>query len=294
MGIAQKENAALLGLSFKIVKIDVPVSVLLHQLVFHYGTVPGLHHIVEFRVNRRLNHDLVSVFTEQLHNRRQGRNHAQAPAHQGNVRLPVVPFYLPLLNSLKVTVRPRGISPDSLLGFLDTGVDDGLSGAEIHIRYPQRNHIGSSELLHPLVIFGGTVLAAVDHFIKIVFHTGILPSVVSCSALLFSIFYAKLYHILQKILIFSFLSCEKHKKPPESALFPMVFFIAHLFFNFFILCRLIFFECLRVNFAFLFGYFQQTPVLTRFCGELCPDSLFTLPVPVFFQSSLGEPEFLSP
>ena len=41
---------------------------------------------------------------------------------------------------------------------------------EIHIRDPQWDHIGGSEFLFPLIVFGRMIVSAVDHFVKVVLH----------------------------------------------------------------------------------------------------------------------------
>src|SRR5699024_216428 len=58
VGVAQQEDAALFHLGGKIIKVDVPAAVLLNQLVFHHGAVPGLDHVVKLRIHRRLDQDL--------------------------------------------------------------------------------------------------------------------------------------------------------------------------------------------------------------------------------------------
>ena len=174
MGIAQQEDTAILDLGCEIIEIHVPRSIFFHQLVFHHGTAPGFHHIVEFRVDRGLDEDLVPLRAEQLDDGGQGRNNAQAPAHQCGVGLPVVAPDLPLLNGFKITVRTGGIAPDAFLGFCLAGVDDGLGRPEIHVRHPQGDHVARSKLLDALIVFGRTVGAAVDHLIEIVFHRQLL------------------------------------------------------------------------------------------------------------------------
>src|SRR5699024_2865168 len=176
VGVAQQEDAALFHLGGKIVKVDVPAAVLLHQLVFHHGAVPGLDHVVKLRIDRRLDQDLVPVPAEQLDDGRHGGHHAQAPAHQGRVGLPAVALDFPFLHGFKVAGRAGGVAPDALLGFGLAGVDDGLGGAEVHIRHPQGDDVGGAELFDPLVVFGRTVVAAVDDLIKIVLHTRLLCS----------------------------------------------------------------------------------------------------------------------
>ena len=174
VGVAQQEDAALFGLGGKVVEINVPMAVFLHQLVFHHGAVPCFHHVVELGVDRRLDQDLVPVLAEQLDDGRQAGHHAQAPAHEGGVGLPAVALDLPFLHGLKVAGRAGGVAPDALLGFGLAGVDDGLGGAEIHVRHPQRDDIGGAKLFDPLVVLGGTVVAAVNDLIKIVLHTRLL------------------------------------------------------------------------------------------------------------------------
>ena len=174
VGVAQQEDAALFGLGGKVVEINVPMAVFLHQLVFHHGAVPCFHHVVELGVDRRLDQDLVPVLAEQLDDGRQAGHHAQTPAHEGGVGLPAVALDLPFLHGLKVAGRAGGVAPDALLGFGLAGVDDGLGGAEIHIRHPQGDDVGGAELFDPLIVFGRTVVAAVDDLIKIVLHTRLL------------------------------------------------------------------------------------------------------------------------
>ena len=174
MGIAQQENAALLHLGGKILKINVPVAVFFHQLVFHHGSAPGFHHVVELGVDRGLDEHLVAVLAEQLDNGGQGGHNAKAPAHEGSVRLPVVALDFPFLNGFKVAGGAGGVAPDALLSLGGAGVDNGLGRAEIHIRHPQGDHIGCAELLGTLIVFGGTIGAAVNHLIEIVFHTRLL------------------------------------------------------------------------------------------------------------------------
>ena len=170
MGIAEQEHLHLLGLPRKSFHIDRPYPILFHQTVFHHLAAPGLYHIVELGVYRGLDHHLGPFFREDLHQSGQSGHHAQAPAHQGCIHLPSVPPLLPALHRLKIAVRPGRVPPDPLLGLLAAGIDDGLCRAKIHIRHPQRDHIIGPELQLPLIILGRTVLAAVDHLIKIVLH----------------------------------------------------------------------------------------------------------------------------
>ena len=74
----------------------------------------------------------------------------------------------------EIAVRAGGVAPDALFGFGFAGVDDGLRGAEIHVRHPQGDDVGGAELLDPLVVLGGAVLAAVNDLIEIVLHTRLL------------------------------------------------------------------------------------------------------------------------
>ena len=170
LGVAQQENPALLHLLGEVVKVDAPFSVRFHQRVFHHFPAPGLRHIVKFRVHRGLDENFVAVAAEQSDNRGQGGHHAKAPAHERNVRRPALAALLPLLHRLKIAVRTGGVAPDALLSLGNAGVDDGLGGAEVHIRHPQRNDVGGAEFFGPFVILGAAVAAAVDDFVKIIFH----------------------------------------------------------------------------------------------------------------------------
>src|SRR5699024_4341680 len=107
---------------------------------------------------------------------------AQAPAHEGGVGLPVVALDLPLLHSLKIAVRPGSVTPDAFLGFCLAGVDDRLRRAEIHICDPQRDDVCCAKFFDPLIVLGGTVVAAVNDLIKIVLHTRLLCLVDSGSS----------------------------------------------------------------------------------------------------------------
>ena len=130
----------------------MPMVVFLYHFIFHHGAVPCLDNIVKLRVDRGLNQHLVAIIAEQLDNGGQGRHNAETPAHQGSIGLPVVAAHFPVLHSLKIAVRAGGVAPNAFLGLCLAGVNNGLCRAKVHIRNPQRNHIGRSEFLDALVI----------------------------------------------------------------------------------------------------------------------------------------------
>ena len=180
LGVTQQEDFALFYLFGEVVKVDAPFSVRFHQRVFQHFPSPGLRHIVKFRVHRGLDENFVAISAEQLDEGGQGGHHAKTPAHEGNVRRPALASLLPLLHRLKIAVRAGGIAPDALLSLGNAGVDDGLGGAEVHVRHPQGDDIGGAEFFGAFVILGAAVSAAVNDFVKVVFHKPLLFSANSC------------------------------------------------------------------------------------------------------------------
>ena len=170
VGIAQQEQIGALQLFLKVLPVHAPHAVLLNKAVFQHVAVPGLGHVVELGVHRRLDQHIAALRGEELDHGGNALHHTQAEAHEGRVDLPAVAALLPVPDGGKVALRPGGIAPDALLGPGGQGVDDGLGGAEIHIRDPQRDDIVRAEFLLPFIILGGVVAGTVHNLIKIIAH----------------------------------------------------------------------------------------------------------------------------
>ena len=171
VGRAEHEEIHLLELFFKVRPVHGPLTVHLHTGVLHHLAVPGLRHIVELRVHGGLDQNAAPLRGEELHARREGLDHAQAPAHEAGVDVPAVAALLPVPNGLKIAGGPGGVAPDALLGPGREGVDDGLGGLEVHVRDPQGDHIVGAEFFLALVVLGGVVVGTVDDLVKIVCHS---------------------------------------------------------------------------------------------------------------------------
>ena len=172
VGVAEEEEVAPGELFLKFLPVHDPPAVLLPEGALHHLPPGGLGHVVKFGVNGGLDQNAAALGSEQANHHGNGLDHAKTVAHFFHINLPVVPALLPVPDGLKIALRPGGIAPETLLGPLRQGVDDGLGGAEIHIRDPQGDHVGGAEFFDALVILGRAVFAAVDDGVKIVFHGG--------------------------------------------------------------------------------------------------------------------------
>ena len=170
VGRAEDEKVHLFQLLLKVGPVHGPLTVLFHKLVLHHLAVPGLGHVVELGVHRRLDQDAAALRGEQPHTGGDGLHHAQAEAHEALVDVPAVAALLPAADGLEIAVRPGGVAPDTLLGPGLQGVDDGLRGLEIHVCNPQRDHILRAEFLLPFVVFGGAVLRTIHNGVELISH----------------------------------------------------------------------------------------------------------------------------
>ena len=171
MGIAQQEQVRLLKLGLEVCPVHHPAAVLLHHLIFNDPPSGKFGHVVELAIHRRLNQHVAPLGGVELHAGAKGLNYPQAKAHQGRVRGPAVPAALPVPDGLEIAGGPGGVAPKTLLCPGLQGVDNGLSGLEIHVRNPEGNYILKAEFLEPFVVLGGEVSGPVDDLVKIVSHS---------------------------------------------------------------------------------------------------------------------------
>ena len=130
-----------------------------------------LHHLIERRIDGRLDQHLVAFFGKILHQKRQSRHDAGREADPFGGDVPVVPPLHPAYDGVVELLRVVKIPENRMLGAFPQRIHNKVRDTEVHIGNPHGEQIITAEELRCLVVLEATRSAPVNYFVKIVVHS---------------------------------------------------------------------------------------------------------------------------
>ena len=166
----QHLHGFVLNLGFQVVKVHLKLAVPLHQRIFHQLPAVIAHHIVERIVYWRLHQNTITRLGQGTDGDGQGKDHAGGLYQPRRLCLPAEAAGKPVGQSGIVVRLGAGVAKDAVVNALPQSVQHRLGGGEIHICYPQGQHVCRAALRYGKVKFQAVGVPAVDEPVKIVTH----------------------------------------------------------------------------------------------------------------------------
>ena len=173
MRIAENQHLALLvTYLFQIFEIHLVISVLTHlQRIEDHLTAVSLRGETERMINGWLDDDLLIFLGEDVHHQSYSLHDAWNKANPLALHIPLMMSLHPIDDAGQIVFRLYGISEERMFQTCLQGIGDEIRGLEVHIRYPERQQIGSSPAWLQRLVLEVAATRTVNYFIKIVLHT---------------------------------------------------------------------------------------------------------------------------
>ena len=170
VGIAEDEHLGGLGLLNQLVEVEFIAISSVYQSVVHQLSAMARNGMMERRVNRWLDDDLVARLSKGQHSHVEAAHHARGERHPILVHIPMVMAQDPFSDGLKICLILEMVAIDGVLGATHDSLADEVWGFKIHVGHPHRQHVGVAKHLLAQVVFNAVGINAVDDLVEIVFH----------------------------------------------------------------------------------------------------------------------------
>ena len=174
LGVAHEHDlyAGILQLGFQVLEVDLVAAIDQLHLVVNQLTAVVLHQIMEGRIYRGLQQDLVALAGEFLGKPDHGGNYTGRVVDVLGDQIGIVANLVPAGDALLERHIDVGIAVVAQLGALDQGFLHLNGAGELGVRDPERQHIRRAQVGVELLGVGASSLHALVEIINHVAHNG--------------------------------------------------------------------------------------------------------------------------
>ena len=159
-----------LDLAFHFLKIYMEAAVIpCFQTVLYYVSIVGSQHVLEGMIHGLHDHHTVPFFCQSAHSRGDGTDNPGNAYHPFFFHIPSVAFQHPGVDGFKIIFMYTGVTKYAEFPRLCDHLADFPGGAEIHVSYPEGDHILRHMIFLFKCVFYGISPGPVNIFVKIVF-----------------------------------------------------------------------------------------------------------------------------